>query len=170
MISSLRSLLFLYSAIFFILTLNRTALYWIYPEYFNEKSALLSAIVSAIRYDIQTATYLLIIPVLMFLFPCKASFKSKIKGFALHLGFVLILISVLVLIGDNIYFGIVSRHAYHDVSLLLAESSSILPLLFNDFLLVSIGSFVLIMASIIFWYKHWKQIFINNKHEHSFIK
>jgi phosphoglycerol transferase MdoB-like AlkP superfamily enzyme len=161
-----KAIFFLYSAALIILFINRLLLNHIYSGYFYGEVDFFQASISALRFDIQTASYLLIIPTLLLLLPLPTKLKIICQHIALHLSFILLVLSVIVLAGDTLYFGIVCRHAYHDLGLLLSESAEIFTLLINDYTLVVIACTAFILISSFVWLKVWPMLLIKKDQPH----
>jgi phosphoglycerol transferase MdoB-like AlkP superfamily enzyme len=92
--------------------------------------------------------------------PLPSIIKGSIQKLALHLSYILLLFSTLILIGDDIYFGIVMRHSYHDFYLLIDEASSIASLLIKDYSAVLLAFSLFLITTLFLWLKYWKLLFV----------
>lgn len=161
--SKFRSVLFLYISMLFILNCSRIANYIVYRDYYKETLDLLTVIFTSFRFDIMTTGYVMLIPTLLILVPGSGRIATFIKGMGLKLGLIMLLLSTLALIGDFIYFGVVNRHTFSDLPLLMTETSFVLPFLVKDHLALTILSFAIIILAIIFLIKKYQLFFHNNQ-------
>lgn len=128
-LSQFRSVLFLYVSMLFILACFRLANYIAYHDYFAGSIDVMTILFTSVRFDLMTASYVLLLPTLLILTPAKGRIASMIKGTGLQLGLVMLMLSTIALMGDFIYFGVVNRHTFNDLPLLMTETSFIIPFL-----------------------------------------
>ncbi|MDT3282340.1 LTA synthase family protein [Shewanella scandinavica] len=161
--SKFRSVLFLYISMLFILNCSRIANYIVYHDYYKETFDLLTVIFTSFRFDIMTTAYVMIIPTLLILVPGSGRITCFIKNMGLKLGLIMLLLSTLALIGDFIYFGVVNRHTFSDLPLLMTETSFVLPFLMKDHFALTIFSVATIAIIIILLVKKYRLFFYHNK-------
>lgn len=167
-LSKIRSILLLYILSLSVFSCVRFVNYFIYHEYFKGSYNFIELISLSLKFDLMTASYLLLIPVLLIMLPLKGRLSSIIRGSGLHLGFGMIVFSILALIGDSIYFGVVNRHTFSDLPLLATEISFVIPFLINDYLALTISSLVIIISLIILWVKSYKWLLYSSIEEQSY--
>lgn len=168
-LSQFRSVLFLYVSMLFILACFRLANYIAYHDYFAGSIDVMTILFTSVRFDLMTASYVLLLPTLLILTPAKGRIASMIKGTGLQLGLVMLMLSTIALMGDFIYFGVVNRHTFNDLPLLMTETSFIIPFLVKDHLALTIFSLVLVISAILFWLKKWRTLFYVTKPHKSFL-
>ncbi len=158
-LSKLRAILFLVLLMLLILSGSRFAHYLVYQGYFAGSFDVIEILPKAVKFDLMTTCYVMILPCLLILTPAKARLASVLKVSGLQLGFVLLLLSSLALMGNFIYFGVVNRHTFNDLPLLMSETAFVIPFLLKDYKMLTIFGFVLIMTAVILWLKRWRDIF-----------
>jgi len=152
----LKKVLILFLLMLGVLTVSRFVNYYIHLEYFADKATPWGVLGTGLIFDLQTCGYLLLLPSLLLLVPLSARLEP-LKKVVFHLGFFIILCSIIGLFGDSFYFGIVSRHAFRDIILLSTELHFVLPLILSEYLLPSVACLILLSLVGYGWVKYWKK-------------
>lgn len=98
--------------------------------------------------------------IILFILPTPIKLRNFVTQLGLHLGFIALLLSPLVLIGDTLYFGFVSRHLYHDLGLLKTELPFLIPLIMDGYKTITFSYLLATSLAVWLWIRHWKTIVI----------
>lgn len=152
-LNKFRSILFVYLSMLGVLTLYRMASYIVYSDYYEGWVNLSAVIFDAFKFDLMTVSYVMLVPSLLILTPNVGRITGIINNAGLKLSIVMLLLATFSLIGDFIYFGVVNRHTFNDLPLLMAETSFLLPFLFHDHLGLTLSCLFFISFFIYAFYK-----------------
>lgn len=137
-------------------TLIRLALYVIYFDDFSSLtvSQVLTSFVIGLRFDFSMAALLMGTPLLLMLLPFKWAqhyYWQRLWGWFIY---VALLIFVLMMVGDTIYFGYVHRHVGSEINTLSADMDSMLGIALRQYS----GALVLfaVIAGVVGWF--WFQL------------
>jgi len=165
-LSKFRSLFFLYFSLFLVLVIYQISNYFSYKEYFYGSYDANALIIDSLRFNILTVSYVMLLPILIIFIPGVGKVVCKLKSFGLLLGLILLFFSVVSLCGDYIYFGVVNRHAFNDIPLLMSEKSFVFPFLFNEHFDVLLLVF-LVFLFIVFLYVNRIKFFYTKRNAKS---
>lgn len=139
-------------------SLNRMALFWFYKEsVFKELNSkdVFWGFLHGIRFDLSAILTFLGLPILMMVLPGKMFYSKGWQKLWNWIYFAVAAVLILLLCGDFLYFGHVSRHVFDEVMLLGNDVSFLSDGVLNTYLpyTIALSLFLVVMAF------SWKLIF-----------
>ncbi|MFB2721696.1 LTA synthase family protein [Shewanella xiamenensis] len=166
-LNKFRSIFFIYLSILGVLTLYRITSYIVYSDYYEGWINLSAIVLDALRFDLMTASYVMLVPSLLILIPHIGRRTGIINNVGLTLSIVMWLLTTLALIGDFIYFGVVNRHTFNDLPLLMAEASFVLPFILHEHFSLALFFFLFTFAFLFGFYKNRNFFYIKESQVNS---
>ncbi len=118
----------LYLIFIFIFQIFRIAIYFSYPDLFNNLNSLklVESIFLGLRFDLASISVLLFIPIVFLIFPLKITSNKLYRGFMLSLIYFELVAVIVFLTSDYLYFSYVKRHITNELLFLLNDSKYLL--------------------------------------------
>ena len=118
----------LYLIFIFIFQIFRIAIYFSYPDLFNNLNSLklVESIFLGLRFDLASISVLLFIPIVFLIFPLKITANKLYRGFILSLIYLELVAVIVFLTSDYLYFSYVKRHITNELLFLLNDSKYLL--------------------------------------------
>ena len=118
----------LYLIFIFIFQIFRIAIYFSYPDLFNNLNSLklVESIFLGLRFDLASISVLLFIPIVFLIFPLKITANKLYRGFMLSLIYLELVAVIVFLTSDYLYFSYVKRHITNELLFLLNDSKYLL--------------------------------------------
>ena len=118
----------------------RISIYLSYPELFEDLSftILIESIFLGLRFDVSSISLILFIPVLLLIFPIKATNNLTYRRIIYSIIYLELVLTILFLASDHIYFSFVKRHITNELLFLINDteylmtevSVKLLPIMF----------------------------------------
>ena len=130
----------LYLIFILIFQFFRIAIYFSYPDLFNNLNlfSLLKSIFLGLRFDLASISILLFIPIFLLIFPLKIVSNKIYRGLILSLIYIELVLVIVFLTSDYLYFSYVKRHITNELLFLLNDSNYLMTEAYTNLLPVII--------------------------------
>jgi len=124
----LQEVLRLYLIYIFIFQIFRIAIYFSYPDLFNNLNLLklVESIFLGLRFDLASISVLLLIPIVLLIFPLRIAANRFYRGFISSIIYIELIAVTIFLTSDYLYFSYVKRHITNELLFLLNDSQYLL--------------------------------------------
>jgi len=118
----------LYLIFILIFQIFRIAIYFSYPDLFNNLNSLklVESIFLGLRFDLASISILLFIPTVLLIFPLKFTSNKLYRGFMISVVYLELVAVIVFLTSDYLYFSHVKRHITNELLFLLNDSKYLL--------------------------------------------
>ena len=140
----LKEVLRLYVIFIFIFQIFRIAIYFSYPDIFNNLNSLklVESIFLGLRFDLASISVLLFIPIVLLFFPLNIASNKFYRRFILSVIYLELIAVIVFLTSDYFYFSYVKRHITNELLFLMNDTKYLLTEAFTNLLHIIIIIFI----------------------------